>query len=190
MSSIVLHPTETAQWHALVNEAERAASHQLPEDLESYLVFLLMRFLQRPDMSSKIFATEYLESLLKQGQERSNGLRDVGDQCLLVSGLFPRRAERRRVKVSYFVDLGRSAYGQLFSENNSGFNQIYQKLSTSFVQMMDILHALRQLGSTSPILAPLDAVELWQDTGSRRAFDSLKTISPICQLSPEPKQKQ
>ena len=44
MNKIILHPTETSQWHALVNEAQAASRLILNEDTESYLVFLLMRF--------------------------------------------------------------------------------------------------------------------------------------------------
>jgi hypothetical protein len=64
MSTLVLQPTSTAQWHKLVREAENAADHQLQEDLESYLVFLLMRFVNNPAIVSKIMAMEYLDGLL------------------------------------------------------------------------------------------------------------------------------
>ena len=56
MSKLVLHPTSTAQWHSLVCEAESASNIYLDEELQSYLVFLLMRFLDKPAMAAKVLA--------------------------------------------------------------------------------------------------------------------------------------
>ena len=53
MKSLVLQPTDTAQWHALVAEAQHACQHTLTETLESYLVFMLMRFTGRHDLVAR-----------------------------------------------------------------------------------------------------------------------------------------
>ena len=107
MRRLVLHPTSTAQWHSLVCDAESAANIYLDEELESYLVFLLMRFLSKPDIAEKIIALDYIDSLLSSGQRKQEKLRDVGDVCLIHAGLFPRRARRKRVSEQYFIDIGR-----------------------------------------------------------------------------------
>ncbi|MDH5300142.1 MAG: hypothetical protein OEW58_02125 [Gammaproteobacteria bacterium] len=178
MRSIVVEPTATAGWHSLVHEAEALCEQHLHQESESYLVFLLMRFLQRPEMGSRILATDYLESFLAHGERRKENLREVGDHCLLFSGLFPQIAERRRVKVSYYVNLGRSAYGVLSEEHHAQLADMYQVLCEEFVPMMDVLQAVRKLGQNQPNLNPLAALELWLDTGSRQALDSLgKTTS-------------
>jgi len=54
MSQLILYPTETAQWHALVNEAQVSTRLMLNEDTESYLVFLLMRFSQSSEVECSI----------------------------------------------------------------------------------------------------------------------------------------
>ena len=113
MSELVIHTSATAEWLSLVNEAESAAALHLDEEMQSYLVFLLMRFTESPELAASVLAMEYLQSMRSQGRVGQDQLRNVGDKCLLYSGLFPERAERRRVKISYFVDLGRSAYQQL-----------------------------------------------------------------------------
>jgi len=166
MSSIVVEPTATAHWHSLVHEAEAACHHQLPEDTESYLVFLLMRYLQKPDMVSRIVALEYMQSLHATGQIKAERLRDVGDHCLLFSGLFPALAERRRVRVSYYVNLGRSAYAEVAQTH---CHDLYQHLAQDFVVLMDILQAIRNLGQHHNTIAPLTALDLWEDTGSKVA---------------------
>lgn len=176
MRALLLQPTSTAHWHALVSEAEDKCRCRLDEDLESYLVFLLMRFAGRPDLVARIMALEYLRGLAAGGRMRADRLRDVGDQCLLYSGLFPRRARRRLVKVSYFVDLGRTAYHQLSEVTEHGGAGIFERLSRSFVSLMDVLLAMRELGGGHSI-DPVEAAELWNDTGSRRARLALETVT-------------
>jgi len=78
MHTLILHPTAVSQWQALVLEAEQACEINLDTELESYLVFLLMRFLRHQDIADSILALEFLHSLDKHGQVRYNKLRDLG----------------------------------------------------------------------------------------------------------------
>ncbi len=168
MRSLVLHPTDVAQWHALVNEAQAACECNLDESLESYLVFLLMRFSGRPEIVRRVMALEFLEAQLR-ARRQVDQLRDVGDQCLLFSGFFPQLAEQRMVRISYFVGIGRSAYQQLSSLVDCQSERLYRRLAEAFVCVMDVLQAMRGL-SGAMVLEPLAAAELWQDTGSRSAL--------------------
>lgn len=176
MNRLVLEPTSTAQWHALVSEAEAACECRLAEELESYLVFLLMRFTGKPELAGSLLALEYLRGALEAGGIRRERLRDVGDQCLLYSGLFPQQAERRLVRISYFVELGRSAYHQLAASLHHRGADMYTHLSEAFVQLRDVLQAMRELHGESAI-DPLHAAELWSDTGSRHAFRQLRRLT-------------
>jgi len=175
MTSLVLQPTDTAQWHALVAEAQVAVEHHLDEPLESYLVFMLMRFTERPDFAARAMALEFLEAQAP-GSQQPDQLRDVGDKCLLFSGLFPQLAERRLVRVSYFVRLGRSAYHQLAAMVDRKTDHLYEQLADAFVPVMDVLQAMRNL-SGQPVLSPLAAAELWSDTGSRMACQTLESAA-------------
>lgn len=176
MSTLVIEPTSTAQWQALVSEAEHASHRHLDQTLESYLVFTLMRFVTRPEMVASVMGLEFLEGLNRHGLARQDSLRDVGDKCLLVSGLFPQRAERRRVRLSYFVDLGRSAYLNLQYGSHGHDGGLYASLAQDFVPMMDVLQAMRELDATMPGLDALTAFELWADTGSDHARRSLGRV--------------
>jgi hypothetical protein len=93
--NLILENTEVAQWHSLVRQAEEEYGSYLDESMESYLVFTLMRFMKDQDLATQAVALDQL--------------RDIGDQCLLLSGLYPKRAERRLVRVSYYVNIGRAA---------------------------------------------------------------------------------
>ncbi len=181
MTSLVLQPTDTAQWHALVADAQQICHHQLEEALESYLVFMLMRFTERADLLARAMALEFLDAQADSGAHQPDRLRDVGDKCLLFSGFFPRMAEKRMVRVSYFVRLGRSAYHQLAALVDRRSDCLYAQLADAFVPVMDVLQAMRGL-SGEPALGPLAAAELWADTGSRAAYQALAgttTATPI-----------
>ena len=122
MSRLILEPTPQAQWQSLLHEAQSACHRHLDESLESYLVFLLMRFTDRPDSLARVMAEDYLRSQALSGEQRAEHLREVGDHCLLFSGLFPQQAERRLVRISYFVNIGRTSYQQLSDGLDRGWD--------------------------------------------------------------------
>jgi len=169
MTQLILEPTTVAQWQTLVQQAQTACDRNIDETLESYLVFLLMRFTDRPHCTARIMARDFLESQHLSGAHRIDRLREVGDHCLLFSGLFPQLAERRLVRISYFVNIGRDSYRQLSDVLDRGWASVYGHLSDAFIVLMDILHAMRELGGET-LLTPIQAMELWQETGSRRCY--------------------
>lgn len=154
MSQLVLHPTSTAQWHSLVCEAEGIAQVYLDEELQSYLVFLLMRFSSKPDIAARILALDYIDSLLSSGRPQRDKLRDVGDVCLIHAGFFPRRARRKRVSEQYFVDLGSGAYRHLSAMLETRGARLYQRLCESFVPIRDLLRAMRDVNQQANPGAP------------------------------------
>jgi len=174
VDKLVIHPTEMAQWHALVDEAQKTATIRLGEELESYLVLLLMRYIGKPDVVGSIVALDFLHSAMTVGSERRGILQEVGDKCLLFAGLFPGVAEKRRVRVSYFVDIGQSAYHSLGHLSQEALKKLFDEICEGFVPMMDVLQATREISTAIPTLTPLQAEELWNDTGSQRAFETLK----------------
>jgi len=177
MRNLDLQPTSTAHWHKLVSEAEQRAQRSLNEELQSYLVFLLQRFLNRPEMTSRVLALDYLKSFRISGQRQIGKLRDVGDICLLHAGFFPQRARRRRVSVNYYVDLGVGAYYQLHHNTAHRQGQLYEHLYEGFVPAMDVLQTMRNMGDSQPLLDPLTAHELWQHTNSTQARQRLRDVS-------------
>lgn len=173
MSTLILHPTTTAQWYALVNEAEQSCAISLPVDLESYLVFLLQRFTDNPEIASSVLGLDFLNSY--QETRHHQQLKDVGDKCLLLAGLFPGRAVKRRVKLSYFVKLGQTAYSTL-SSYVIHQEELFSQLCYEFPKLLDVLLAMREspLGS----IGLLQSLELWHETGSQVARDRLRQVTP------------
>lgn len=167
---IMVNSTPLALWYDVVHDAERSCDIVLAEELESYLIFLLMRYLNKPEMAKKIMASEFMKAAQQQLAVKQLLLQSVGDECLLFSGLFPQIAEKRRVKIAYFVKIGQSAYLGVSQQSND----LYDHLAQHFVVLMDILQTVRQFAQESPDLLPLQAYDLWHETGSQRALSRLK----------------
>lgn len=143
MGKLILHPTETCQWHALVNEAQAATKLILNEHTESYLVFLLMRFTHTTQLVESVVALDFLNSTQTVGQQQIERLRDVGDKSLLFCGLFPGMAKKRHVSLEYFKEMGQTAYltaGELITHHTS---DLYFQLSEQFSNLQRILQAMQ-----------------------------------------------
>ena len=182
MGKLILEPTAVAQWQRLVKDAEAEIHLQLAEILESYLTYLLMRFNNKPEMLGSVLAFEFMHSIAAQGVQQKEQLRDVGDKCLLLAGLFPKRAEYKLVKVSYFVDLGQGAYTLLASLSRQTIAELYTAVGQGFVKMMDILQTIRQMDKSN-VLTPLQAIELFNDTGSQQALAALRHYTHASPIS-------
>jgi hypothetical protein len=150
MKKLILHPTDTCQWHALVNEAQASSCLVLEEDTESYLVFLLMRFAQSTRLLESVIALDFLESMQLPIKQQVELLKGVGDKSLLFCGLFPGMAKRRNVSLDYFSDMGRAAYlsvGDLqlvTGQQESLSSDLYYQLSRQFSSLQQVLQAMRR----------------------------------------------
>lgn len=157
--------TSLKLWQETVRNAEVRCSVSLTAELESYLTTLLIRYSDRPEVAQQVFAKAFLEAMQQREQHRIACLQNVGDQCLLYAGLFPRQAEKKHVKITYFVDLGRSAYATI----SNTANDIFWSLALQFVTLMDVLQSIRE----TPGLLPLEAYDQWNELGSKRALSCL-----------------
>ncbi|MDP1604559.1 MAG: hypothetical protein Q8M03_14980 [Legionella sp.] len=143
MKTLILHPTETSQWHALVNEAQASTRLVLNESTESYLVFLLMRFSQGTKLIDSVLALDFLESMRTSRHRQVELLRDVGDKSLLFCGLFPGIAKRRHLNLNYFSDMGQAAYLSVGELHEPQLANLFFQLSDQFFTLQQILQAMR-----------------------------------------------
>lgn len=173
---LILQPTDTSQWYTAINEAQQELSVTLPEPLESYLVFMLIRFTDSTDCLNSVVGKEYLQSNAMMTNQRELMLRDVGDKCLLFSGFFPGQARRRHVKLSYFINIGKSAYASIAHMNQASM-ELYASLAKDFVSVMDVMQALRQREEQHHLIVPSDAVELWKTYESRVSAEFMADLS-------------
>jgi hypothetical protein len=130
-------------WHALVHVAGARLHAPLDESRESYLVFVLLRFQRDDSLLARTLALEWLAAQANIGSARADALRDVGDRCLLIAGLYPGMAERRRVSGDYFIDLGRGAYFEVAQASRNAYAALFEELARSYRELVRTLRALR-----------------------------------------------
>ena len=160
MQAFYSHPSEMAGWHELIGEAQLATNTRLPEQLESYLVFTLMRFIKNTDFLFEPVALDSLNlqsnlsaqlNLIKSNTHQHDALKHLGDRCLLLSGLFPKITKRQNLCDDYFIHIGKNAYLSLSyaidgnPPNNSFSHKLFYELHEGFTALMDLLQATRNL---------------------------------------------
>ena len=135
--------TPVEVWQALVQDAYEQTGRRLDESSESYLVFVLLRYQADGLLLARTQGMDWLLAMDLTGTARADALRDVGDRCLLVAGLFPGLAERRRVSVEYFIDIGRSAYLGVADVTRQAYAALYAQLARSYGELVHTLSAIR-----------------------------------------------
>ncbi len=183
MTSIITDGSANQQWRDLINDAMENCECSLDEELESYLVFALVRFTQSQELANSVMALEYLESVAEPGANKYSQLRDVGDKCLLFSGLFPQAFRNKLFNIGYYINMGRTSYSQLGMSVQKGFAGLYHKLSEYFVTLTDVLHSMRELNG-SPVMNEAEKYRLWIDFNSDYARKSLREFYGVLPLRP------
>lgn len=130
-------------WQALVREAGGRIGFLLDEYRESYLVFVLLQRQCDPFIQTRIQALNWFHAQQQMGSSRTNTLREIGDDCLIIAGMFPGLAHRRRVGVNYYIELGQGAYHAL-SETHAADAGLFHDLAMSYHDLVRTLRALRE----------------------------------------------
>lgn len=160
--NLLINDNALLLWQETIKSAEEKCEVRLKQELEVYLIALLERYTTQPDIAKSIIATAFLTANQTSAHERQHSLQIIGDQCLIYAGLFPALAKHKLVNLSYFVNIGRSAYHLISTHTND----LYGLLAYDFVLLMDVLQCIRP----DHHLMPIEAYERWQELGSKRAL--------------------
>lgn len=154
---ILTESTSTALWYQMLQEAQSKCQIILSSDIESYLILMLTRYLTYTTLAQEMMASTFLKGIQLPTRLRATVLQDIGDRCLLISGLFPFVAEKRLVKLRYYIDIGQIAY-EVISQKN---NDIFSSLSKQFIPLMDVLQSFRP-STFEPL--PLEISQIWENS--------------------------
>lgn len=149
MTATIRRGTATQAWQDLVRDAAAHRGRALDETCESHLVFVLLRHQRETRLLYRAHGIDWLDALHFAGTARTEALRDVGDRCLIVAGLFPELARRRHVSVDYYVDIGRAAYRTAADSGRRAYAALYEQLAVTFRELVQTLQAMRQLATGS-----------------------------------------
>jgi len=187
--ALVRNESPTEYFKELV---ETALEHQhvAVRDLTSfYLVNLLSGFVHL-DRSSTSATEEPLgvrlaRALQAGGSRQREGLREVGDLSLFISGFFADSLARSLVDVDYYIQLGECAYGSLARRPDAGFGEVFDELAGKFAACVDVLTEVSERSALTSNSDVLRLYEKWMRTRSRRSGDLLveRGIVPNYSLS-------
>jgi hypothetical protein len=159
---------------------ETAIEHQhiaVHDHTSFYLVNLLTGFVQF-DRSSPTAADEPLgirlaRALQAGGSRQRDGLREVGDLSLFISGFFADSLTRSLVDVDYYIQLGACAYGSLARRADPAFGEVFDELAGKFTACVDVLSEVSERSALASNSDLLRLYEKWMRTRSRRSGDLL-----------------
>lgn len=167
---------EVAGWRALLTTAQHSVGTYLPAIVDDYVIRLLYQAVGQPAENLDACATAYVQRTLMKCQQAPN-LATLGDQSLLLAGLFPEHAIRNGIPLTTFVQIGVNAYGEYAATAGDPSRAIYSAMAECFVTVLDALHTLRALAQKDPVIDALNAYQLWQETGSAHAWQVLRRLT-------------
>jgi hypothetical protein len=175
-SAIAITPSIGAYFQEVVGETLRDNRVEASHAAEQYLVQLLADFVKPDEVVSstlsKPVAILYKEALDANGSERFNKLRGLGDGVLYGIGFFAVRVSDS--DRSYFVQIGRNAYGHAASMLKVGHdtpNDILGELAAKFGDFARVLAEVANWVLAQGARGERGLVQLyerWLKTGSRR----------------------
>jgi hypothetical protein len=181
VSDPTVRPETTLEYFKTQVEAacERQGVQPLP--LTSYyIVNLLAQFthLERSTAGRALgrnrpLAMALVEALQGDAVEQRQGLRQVGDLSLFVSGFFGDSLRRSLVDVDYYVSLGGYAYGSLGRDAGDPLAEAFEELSEKFVSFVDVLSEVSERSTLTSTSDVMRLYERWVRTGSRLAGELL-----------------
>ena len=127
--------SEIAMWRATIRESAATRGVFLGDAVERYTIAALSRFRGY----SRPFCTDLLSAMQKKRKD-AHELREVGDGCLVIAGLFPRFG--RVVSPEYFTAIGAGAYGALAEVSR---DNTYEEMKRKFPLIVYVLRGMRNM---------------------------------------------
>lgn len=143
--SLKIEPSQLAEWHSLIADATSIAHRKVNESLEYYLIITLDAFTRENIFVTQAVALDFLNALDLKNVQNNKMMRNIGDQCLLISGLFPEQANRRNVSLDYYIGIGQHAYNTIAISvlDTKIDHHLFLQLSSQFRDLIQILRAIR-----------------------------------------------
>lgn len=158
----IVFENPTTFFHDLLQQSSQTHRITIPEEVQVYVLHLLVDSLTntaRIDLDSSL-SLKYLEAAYIRDEA---SLKQVGDSCLFMLGLFPTHRPEHH---SLYHELGPTSYFGLRTK-------VYNQLSTHFTSTVNLLLGVHLLLSTT------NALCVWNATHSRIARNVLREYNII-----------
>ena len=180
-----------AFFHELVTKALSNRHLRTLPETEVYLVNLLNQFMSTENLyvrdANGNLREEPLALMVKEALEQSARqaqvllFRQVGDVSLYKAGFFQESLNRKSVDVSYYIDMGGTAYQNVAArEGEKTMRHVFGELAERFSTFVDVFAEISE--ATTVARSEKDLLrmyDLWLQTGSDRAAKTLKEAGII-----------
>ncbi|MFP5518403.1 MAG: hypothetical protein ACLGGX_00745 [Bdellovibrionia bacterium] len=188
MSELFISPKE--YFKELVSVGLEQRKIKAPLAVQEYLVDLLHHYLDAKNLFSsdseqashpQTLAEMYLLAQQSpRNEKRLELLRRLGDKALYVSGYFGDSLQRKVVDIDYYIQMGGTAYGQLYTICKSEeLGQVYWTLAHNFVDYVDVLTVVSHKSMLRSDKDLLRLYESYVKTGSELAKERLLELGLI-----------
>ena len=120
-------------FRGVIKETQVDTGLELPESIEAYVVMLLAHNMDRPNFLPE---HSFAEAYLKLRRPANYSAKELGDACLLVSGVFPSYGTRHGLNKRYYQDIGISSY-DMVAETLNG--ELFRTLSVHFIFISEFI---------------------------------------------------
>ena len=128
---ILTESTDKALWARAFQEAQLEAQVILQEEVSSYLVLMLMRYIVFSQLTQQVIAINFLKSIQSSANIQKAALQNVGDQCLIITGFFPGMAEKKHISLRYYIDIGQMSYSMISQNKQDVFDVLSLRFAVS-----------------------------------------------------------
>jgi len=177
MAESLLRSESPAEYFKELVEMAMERQHVAVRDLTSfYLVNLLTGFVQFDQSTTACdepLGIRLARALQTGGSRQRDGLREVGDRSLFISGFFADSLNRSLVDIDYYIQLGECAYASLARHGDPTFGEVFDELAGKFPACVDVLGEVSERSSLTSNSDVLRLYERWLRTRSPRTGDLL-----------------
>ncbi len=147
MAYITPQITAEAEWYSLIQQALDASGYHIADNIENYLMLTLNHYTTVNSFTTTVIALDYLQHANLESTHDLVNMRQIGDQSLLLAGLFPQRLSKKNISLDYMKMMGQQAYYLISVVGVSARydSPLYYALYEHFEKLMRILDQMRRL---------------------------------------------
>jgi hypothetical protein len=191
-TALSIESNATVYFHDLIVEAQERQNLRVHEDVEFYLVNLLVDYLSiNAAQQTDCLALTYAKAQASPHGERILLFKQLADSSLYFAGFFQEFFLKKGLDLSYCITMGSNAYQQLADLMRGGGKaeknvaRLYRDMARTFRQSVVLLLDVSQrtIHQGEPSRGTLQLYETWLDTASQSLEQELweRGIIPIAQ---------
>ncbi len=144
---------EVSVFDSLVRFGEEKSCITLPHHLHGFLVECLLEYMKDTGIVQEGFALNFPLARIEKHATGNQRLKRMGDAALILAGLFPQRAQRLNVSVTYIREMGEGAYlnlaDKLLRAGSKERALFFGELGIQFHLLVEVLNGTREHPQTA-----------------------------------------